>query len=578
MEPAGLALAAFSTLKELYLLSKFALQVISSAVKHEIERTRLHIQFRQEFLFLKSFGLLFIRPDHTLVEDAELDTDWLRHIHNILEQLRTAYGDYAKLASETSDEYKRCSPFSPSTTTDSHTIDFSLDTEEAYKGSSTTEVHNKSLLRMIEYSKKLTNIDWRWALFQKKKLEEVLANFKQWNGLLKELVPIAIAFAGNTVSISAHISQRASEEDMRLLGMTTHSQLRKLNGDGAADDLSMHLKDVSLEMPEGDKPVPLSFGVLSRPGGLRENVLVEYKPMIQTDSKALGHLEGTSTVSRIDNGASRLASLLHLAGKSELRTLPLVGYLEKESTQPRQYAFLFKYPESALESSSPISLHETIASTTNNISLTGRFAIAYKVAMSLGTFHADNWVHKSVRSQSVVFFDGSGGTTMYNKPFLVHFEYSRPADQKTMFTWDQDDEKNIYRHPNRQGPPVRSFDKTHDAYALGVVLLEIGLWQTASQVRDAAKKAQITGKQFDRYDLKEAYIASAKDHLPRLMGVAYQRAVLTCLKGDFSRNVHDPGFGMEFYNKVIQNLAMKRLMLSTKSLEDGFASSMSIGD
>ena len=578
MEPAGLALATFSTLKELYLLSKFVLRVISSAVKHEIERTRLHIQFRQEFLFLKSFGLLFTRKNHTLIDDDELNTDWLRHIHDILEQLRAAYGDYAKLATDTYDEYKRCSPFSPSTTTMSHTIDFSLDIEEADTGSSTTEEHNKGMSRLREYSKKLVQMDWRWALFQKKKLERVLADFKQWNGLLKELVPIAIAFAGNKLSISAHISNRASEEDMRLLGMTTHSQLRKLNADKAAEDVSMYLKDVSLETPEGVQLAPLSLGVLSRPGGLRENVLVEYKPVIQTNTKALGHSEGTTTVLQIDNGAPRLASLLHLAGKSELRTLPLVGYLEKESTQPPQYAFLFKYPEQALESSSPVSLHETIASATNDLSLRDRFAIAYKVAMSLGTFHADNWVHKSVRSQSVVFFHGSGGATMYDEPFLVNFEYSRPADQKTTFTWDQDDEKNIYRHPNRQGPPMRSFDKTHDAYALGVVLLEIGLWQTASEIRDAAKKARVSGKKFDRYDLKEAFVASAKNHLPRLMGVAYQRAVVTCLMGDFSRKVHDPGFGMEFYDKVVQNLAMKRIMLPAKTLEDGFASSVSIED
>ena len=567
MEPAGLALAAFSTLKELYLLSKFVLHVISSAIKHDAERSRLHIQFRQEFLFLKSFGLLITRKNHRLIDDEELDTDWLRQIYNILEQLRAAYGDYAKLATETNDEYIRYSPFSPSTTTIARTIDFSLRIEEADTNSSKSEEHHRCISTLREYSKKLVHMDWRWALFQKKKLEEIIADFRQWNGLLKELVPIAIAFAGNKVSISAYISNQGSEEELRLLGMTTHSQLRKLNADKANEDVSMYLKDMSLETPEGVQLAPLSFGILSNTGGLREDVLVEYKPVIQTNTTGSGDSKGPTTVSQIDNGAARLASLLHLAGISELRTLPLVGYLETEFTNPPQYAFLFRYPEQALESSSPVSLHEIIASATNDLSLRDRFAIAYKVAMSLGTFHADDWVHKSIRSQSVVFFHSrSGGATMYDEPFLVNFEYSRPADQKTTFTWDQDDEKNIYRHPNRQGPPMRSFDKIHDAYALGVVLLEIGLWRTASGIRDAAKKAQLSGKMFDRYDLKEAFIAAAKNHLPRLMGVAYQRAVVTCLMGDFCRKAHDPAFGMEFYDKVVQNLAMQRLMLPAKTL------------
>ena len=114
------------------------------------------------------------------------------------------------------------------------------------------------------------------------------------------------------------------------------------------------------------------------------------------------------------------------------------------------------------------SLYEIIASTTNNISLTDRFAIAYKVAMSLGTFHADNWVHKSIRSQSVVFFDASGATTIYDEPFLVHFEYSRPADQKTTFhLGPRRREENISTSLTPRAPS-KVFDKTHDAYALGV--------------------------------------------------------------------------------------------------------------
>ncbi|KAL8778512.1 MAG: hypothetical protein Q9203_001925 [Teloschistes exilis] len=265
-----------------------------------------------------------------------------------------------------------------------------------------------------------------------------------------------------------------------------------------------------------------------------------------------------------DDGTLRLANSLLLAGESQLGTLPFVGYFKDERTDPPQYAFLFRYPERALESS-PVSLHHVIASASDEIPLHKRFSIAHRVAMSLCTFHADNWIHMSVRSQSIAFFQDHGNKVMYEAPYLINFEYSRPANHGTTWIWDQDDEKNLYRHPDRQGLPVKSFDKTHDAYALGVVLLEIGLWQTASELRTLARKAA-SSSGFDRYSLRTAYIASAKQQLPRSMGFAYRNAVVTCLTGDFTCRAHDPGFGMEFYEEVVRNLSIKRVTNTTESL------------
>jgi hypothetical protein len=42
------------------------------------------------------------------------------------------------------------------------------------------------------------------------------------------------------------------------------------------------------------------------------------------------------------------------------------------------------------------------------------------IAQSIGVFHADGWVHKSVCSQSVVFFkDRRKQTLMLGSPYLV---------------------------------------------------------------------------------------------------------------------------------------------------------------
>ena len=313
---------------------------------------------------------------------------------------------------------------------------------------------------------------------------------------------------------------------------------------------------------------PLSFGVLQQNQGRRENVIVEYKPVVEHTKKlAHGNSKPALTLSQTNNVVSKLANLLRLAGNSDLRTLPFLGYLEKDSTQPPNYAFIFGYPDRALESP-PISLHSVITTATDHdLYLHNRFDIAHKIAKSIWTFHTDEWVHKSIRSQSVVFFRGCGGAVMYQAPFLVNFEYSRPADGPTVFTWDEDDKKNIYRHPDRQGPPLRSFNKIHDIYALGVVLLEIGLWQTAAHVREQAEMKLESSTRFNRYDLRDAFVAVAKHDLPRLMGLPYRNAVLTCLKGEFSCRVHETGFGMEFYQKVAQNLDIRSLAAATEPVE-----------
>lgn len=570
MDPAGLALAAFSTLKEVYLLSKFVLRVISSALKHQVERARLHLQFRHEFIFLKSFGILLTRKDNTVLDDDELDSDWLKHIVSILEQLRVAHGDYAKIAAAHDDEYRHYSPYSPSSATVvSKTIDFSLDVEENPVDVSLAGQHGERFSWLSEYAKTLKNGDWRWALFQKRKLEETLADFKIWNGMLKELIPITLAAGRSSNGLSVSVfTDRASEEDINRLGVSVHTQLRKLNIDKHTDDTDVRLRDVSLVSPETSQLSPLSLGVLSRDEKERENVLIEYKPMVHASKLIDGAKPNHSSApSHRDMEAVRLASLLRLAGKSELRTLPFVGYIEKPSMEPPQYAFLFRYPERALEQS-PVSLHEILSSERHEVSLEGRFGIAKRVATSLWTLHTDSWVHKSFRSQSIVFFLEQGGITTCRDPYLVNFEYSRPANQNTTWTWDQDEDKNLYRHPERQGSPTRSFDKTHDVYALGVVLLEIGLWQTAFEIRKQAKEALGPAVRFDRYALKEAFIAFAKQRLARTMGVSYQDAVLTCLMSDFTCKVHDDGFGMEFYERVVQRLDLRRLLISATTMVD----------
>lgn len=58
---------------------------------------------------------------------------------------------------------------------------------------------------------------------------------------------------------------------------------------------------------------------------------------------------------------------------------------------------------------------------------------------------------------------------------MFGFEFSRPEAYFSHGLADVCLARDVYRHPDRQRRPTQVFSKIHDIYALGVVLLEIGL-------------------------------------------------------------------------------------------------------
>src|SRR5436305_3434095 len=83
----------------------------------------------------------------------------------------------------------------------------------------------------------------------------------------------------------------------------------------------------------------------------------------------------------------------------------------------------------------------------------------------------------------------------------------------------------MYRHPDRQLGEYTRFEKIHDLYSLGVVLLEIGRLELFRNSRSA----MILENNSPR-DLKDAFVKKAKG-LKLVLAKKFTRAVLTCLTG-----------------------------------------------
>ncbi|MCJ1389912.1 hypothetical protein MMC18_002769, partial [Xylographa bjoerkii] len=112
--------------------------------------------------------------------------------------------------------------------------------------------------------------------------------------------------------------------------------------------------------------------------------------------------------------------------------------------------------------------------------------------------------------------------------YLGGFERSRPnAAASNQRRVDADWRNNIYRSPNRVATTdeetIRRHTMSHDIYSLGVVLLELGLFEplTSMESKFKNKTAAIVHNNLTQL---------AKDDLLTTMGDMYAEVVLYCLE------------------------------------------------
>ncbi|KAK4222139.1 hypothetical protein QBC38DRAFT_460730 [Podospora fimiseda] len=130
-------------------------------------------------------------------------------------------------------------------------------------------------------------------------------------------------------------------------------------------------------------------------------------------------------------------------------------------------------------------------------SLSQRFYLTLSLARCISQLQLVKWVHESFRSENILFFSNSPQDGEKNslesritlsEPWVFGFEFSRPdpffSDGRPDICLSRD----VYRHPERQQRPTHQFSKIHDIYALGVVLLEIGLWQPVLAMEKVGEK------------------------------------------------------------------------------------------
>ncbi|RYP36152.1 hypothetical protein DL767_003484 [Monosporascus sp. MG133] len=228
-----------------------------------------------------------------------------------------------------------------------------------------------------------------------------------------------------------------------------------------------------------------------------------------------------------------LAVKLKHAKPSTFSLLTCFGAVHDD--KKNEACLVFRTPEDMFD---PETLRAKMLARNLSHSLSERFRLAMQLARAVCSVHTFGMVHKSIRPENIIVFRDR--ESILGTAFLLGFERLRREEDQTRLTGDTDRVKNLYRHPQRQGPKLRDpYVMQHDIYSLGVCLLEIGLWSsfveytspTSYPVISQSYKLGVEGLDNTEYSeaIKTKLLALARDNLPEKMGTKYSRVVETCL-------------------------------------------------
>ncbi|KAJ4292456.1 hypothetical protein N0V90_009118 [Kalmusia sp. IMI 367209] len=265
---------------------------------------------------------------------------------------------------------------------------------------------------------------------------------------------------------------------------------------------------------------------------------------------------------RIDNIALRLEDPLK---PIEFRTLPCAGMtIKEEPTADRiQSTYCLVYcvdtPWFSLRSLISRGLHRTVPDINHSFPLGHRFRIAQNLARAVMHLHVASWLHKAFKSENILFFGSDEANAGRKLPYLAGFEYSRPdAEDERTEEVVANDESSLYRHPKAGVVPkadslqplgaAGNYSKVYDVYSLGVVLIELGLFESASSIvkPNASKRSP-------RTEIRSALVENAIPKLRFTCGDIYAEVASKCINGFFEQ-VQPRELDRAFYIEIVRKL------------------------
>jgi hypothetical protein len=409
-----------------------------------------------------------------------------------------------------------------------------------------------------------------WIADDKNRLKELIDSLRQLNAYFEQILPAAsrqrlqLAFEA-TVILAADLGRlqdlqtQASTvgyEDLQR-GATVRAAKLRLEYDLSGrvhrvQDFRLYNNTITLR-----KPIEASHNVYSSAvyeadsnrSSSKKTVLLERRQVFT----ATGSTKRAET--RLNNLVNALQAMTPSFNDTSSRLgfgVPrCLGWIAPDSSDPDLdfIELVYEYPGSS--SPPPMSLHTLLQSlvTKSRPPLGVRFHFALCLARYYARFISVGYFHKGMHSHNILFFDG------IECPYIVGCaearaesspEFSSPLsdaiiDRELYLPWE------TILGMGENDPAKRPrWNAATDIYGLGVILVELGHWTTASEA----------WKTESLYDFHRKILPELVDGLGYQVGVIYKNVVEFCLKMDSAAT--ELGVWEQYSQKVLEQLELCR--------------------
>ena len=217
----------------------------------------------------------------------------------------------------------------------------------------------------------------KWALWDAKRLEDIVRKFRKRNTKLKDVLQLATAT--QLQGSSDALGTLMKDEDAKTLGLAARAKIHELvhKPESSSTDFALHGASLFSDSRTSSLHTGACEITLAKGNTIRERVLIEYKDY----SPIWGALEDAEIVQTeriIKSRTQQLAGLLSASGEDQLGTLPFKGLVDQRNMS--RHAFVFNFPSDADTNSSPETLHSVIdtPSSANLWPLAARFKVAQR--------------------------------------------------------------------------------------------------------------------------------------------------------------------------------------------------------
>ena len=368
----------------------------------------------------------------------------------------------------------------------------------------------------------------KFALYMRDHLKSATKEFEEWQGRLDPSWYLIGRIADHTIDQQLESDQATQDSSLNVL-KTLRVQVQSLSQHRDTSGPAWIASSVQSFSPQAIPNSQAQKGTLPEDGSEVLLDRIRCDPRISIDGTTEDVRDLAKLLQRVD---PFIFGLLSCKGAS--KELDSSGKLTG-------FHLVFNMPEHYTR---PCSLRTLILTPPTGITLNDRFSLAALLARSVFFMHTSRFVHKNIRPENIIIVENASESTT-RRPFLVGFEKFRLDRGQTSRQGDARWERDLYRHPERQGKqPEQDFKMQHDIYSLGVVMLEIGLGysfvmpppepstastSTANSELDIAEYLSSSNVARKAKLVKNRLVELANEKLPLAMGTKYTQAVTSCL-------------------------------------------------